>query len=96
MLEFVGGAAGSDGSQPQLDVVCGYALELDEDVYAMSAVQGQEMDLDNVAGMLGDFLRMFAEAHNMNADEVKGVLLRAIAERDKVLPRPAQGNGDEQ
>lgn len=96
MLTLVSSATCADGSEPPLDVVCGYAVKQDEDTYAMSAVQGRNMDIDNVGGMLGDFLRMYAEANDLSVDEIKGILLQVIAERDKVLPRPAQTNGGEE
>lgn len=96
MLTFVSGATCPDGSEPPLDVMVGYAVRQDEDTYAMSAVQGRNMDIDNVGGMLGDFLRMYAEANDLNVDEIKGLLLQVMAERDKVLPRPAHVNGGEE
>lgn len=89
MLDLVSGATCADAGEPQLDVFCGYAVKQDEDTYAMSAIQGRNMDLDNVGGMLGDFLRMYAESNNLSLDEMKGLLLQVIAERDGVLPRPA-------
>lgn len=94
MLAFVNSATCPDAAdEPRLDVVCGYAVKQDKDAYAMSAVQGRNMDIDNVGGMLGDFLRMYAEANSLGVDEIKGLLLQVIADRDKVLPRPAQTNG---
>ena len=94
MLDLVSGATCADGSEPQLDVVCGYALKQDQDTYAMSAVQGRNMNADNVGGMLGDFLRMYAEANDLSLQDMKGLLLQVIAERDNVLPRPAQTPAD--
>lgn len=79
-----------------MDVLCGYALAQKADTFAMSAVQGRNMDADNVGGMLGDFLRMYAEAHDLSVEEIKGLLLQVIAERDKVLPRPGQLNEEEE